>query len=358
MIPDSPRGLTPAYLTDRLHQANCLPVDARVVEVREQTVGDGTGMMAEISRLLLSYSGDRGSAPDSIIAKYASANETNRAVANAFQLPLRETRYASDLDHLTSARTPLTYASLLDGDRFLILMEDLGDYDVGSQVLGADLRQTEIAIDELAKLHSAFWNKVDALDWVPGIAGSFHADNMATGANAGWDNMVNLFSVPTSVSQYRDRFLAAIPVLQRERMTDPVTLVHGDFRMENLLYGNRAEHDDVVIIDWQGPLKARGMFDVALFLGQSTTTEVRRAHERDLLERYREGLLAGGVTDLSETEAWDDYLRCVLYDWVYTAVVAGTLDATNEIAFSWMSKMVERQVAASEDLEVFRFLPD
>ena len=356
MIPDCPAGLTADYLTERLHEARCLPEHARVADVRNETVGDGTGMMAEISRLLLSYNGDSGTAPASLIAKYASANETNRAVANSFQLPVRETRYATDLDPLTSARTPLTYASLLDGDRFLILMEDLGDYDVGSQVLGADLRQTEIAIDELAKLHSAFWNKVDALDWVPGIADSFHADNMMAGANAGWDNMVNLFSVPASVSQYRDQFLAAVPALQRERMTDPVTLVHGDFRMENLLYGNRDEHDDVVIIDWQGPLKARGMFDVALFLGQSTTTEVRRSSERELLERYREGLLAGGVTGLTESEIWDDYVRCVLYDWVYTAVVAGTLDASNEIAFSWMSKMVERQVSASEDLDVFRFL--
>jgi hypothetical protein len=357
MIPECPAGLTPAFLTAQLREQGSLSAGVEVTEVRQETVGDGTGMMAEITRLVLSYSGDEGSAPDSLIAKYASANETNRAVANSFQLPLRETRYATDLDPLTSARTPLTYASLLDGDRFLILMEDLGDYDVGSQVLGADLRQTEIAIDELAKLHSAFWNKVDALDWVPGIANSFHADNMVVGANAGWDNMVNLFSVPASVSQYRDQFLAAIPALQRERMTDPVTLVHGDFRMENLLYGNRDDHDDVVIIDWQGPLKARGMFDVALFLGQSTTTEVRRTHERELLGRYREGLVAGGVAGLTESEIWDDYVRCVLYDWVYTAVVAGTLDASNEIAFSWMSKMVERQVAASEDLEVFRFLP-
>ncbi|MGI9323038.1 MAG: phosphotransferase [Pseudomonadales bacterium] len=356
-LPPTPAGLTPEYLTELLQADGCLPSAGQVVSLELTQVGEGTGMMAELSRASLRYAGDQGQAPDSLIAKYASSNKTNRAAAQAFNLPERETRYATELAPQTTTITPRTYCSLLDGDRFLLLMEDLSDYQVGSQAEGATLKQTELAIDELAKLHSAFWAKVDQLDWVPGIANSYHADVMLNGAKAGWDKMASLFNVPGHINQHKDRFLAAIPTLQAERMAPPITLAHGDFRMENLLYGNQPSHHGVVVIDWQGPLKARGMFDVALFLGQSAKTEVRRQHETALLKRYLTGLQAGGVKDITLPQLQEDYVRCMLYDWVYTAVVAGTLDTSNKKTFAWMSQMVARQVAASDDLRVFDQLP-
>ena len=170
-------------------------------------------------------------------------------------------------------------------------------------------------------------------------------------------NMVRNFDVPEYVQRHRDRFFDSIRALQAERMAAPITLVHGDFRMENVMYGERPGQHKIVIFDWQGPLKARAMFDVSLFLSQSTKTAVRRAHERELLARYLDGLKTGGVEGVDMDFLWDDYVRCTLYDWVYTAVVAGTLDTSNEIAHRWMTKMVERHAAASEDLEVFRYLP-
>ncbi len=139
-------------------------------------------------------------------------------------------------------------------------------------------------------------------------------------------------------------------------MSSPITLCHGDFRMENLLYGVKPDHHPVAVIDWQGPLKGRGMFDVALFLGQSTKMEVRQSDEKQLLRRYLDGLISRGVSGLTFDELWDDYRSCMLYDWVYTAVVAGTLDTTNEAGYAWMSQMVSRQVAASDDLDVFGLL--
>ncbi len=127
--------------------------------------------------------------------------------------------------------------------------------------------------------------------------------------------------------------------------------------MENFLYGTKPEHHRMAIVDWQGPLLARGMQDVALLLGQSTQIEVRRAHERPLLQRYLDGLADLGVTDYSLEEAWDDYRHTLLHHWTYMTVVAGTLDASNERAFAWMSQMVARQVAATDDLGLLELLP-
>jgi aminoglycoside/choline kinase family phosphotransferase len=353
-LPNFPEGFTPEFLN------RVLEFPATITGVTQSVVGEGTGMMAEIARLDLAYGESGSNAPSSVIAKFSSQNPTNREVALLYNLYERESRYFAELDPLTQARCPEVYFTALDGENLIILMEDMGDYEVGDQTIGATLEQTELAIDELAKLHAAFWEKVDALEWVPGIANSYHADNMRNLATSGWDPMVEIFGdfIPEHIRGHKDAFIRAIPALQDERMAAPITLSHGDFRMENLLYGVKPEHHPIVIIDWQGPLKSRGMFDVALFLGQSTKTEVRRQHEKDLIGRYTEGLKRNGVPDVTFDAIWDDYLHCMLYDWVYTAVVAGTLDATNEKAFAWMSQMIARQVAASDDLDLFALLPE
>lgn len=358
VIPELPAGFSEAFLTEVLHRHELLPESGRVLGVVHEQVGDGTGMMSEVARLVLSYDGASDDLPTSFIAKYASQNETNRGIALQYNLYERETRYVSELDPLTLARTPKAFVCERQGDRFLILMEDMVDYEVGSQVKGADLPKSETAVDELAKLHSAFWNQVEELDWVPHIANSYHADNMRQLGILGFDGAIKKFPqlIPDHIRAIREDFHAAVPNLQAFMDTPPVTLVHGDYRMENLLYGCQPGHDPVAVIDWQGPLLARGLNDVALFLGQSTKTSIRRTHEKRLLERYLRSLKAGGVDGLKFESVWEDYRRTVLYNWLYVIVVAGTLDSSNEKTYAWMSEMLKRQIAAMEDLQVLPLL--
>ena len=60
--------------------------------------------------------------------------------------------------------------------------------------------------------------------------------------------------------------------------------------MPNLLFGVEPHHHRLAILDWQGPLIAKGMFDVALLLGQNMKIEVRQKEEKHLLNRYIAGL--------------------------------------------------------------------
>ena len=357
-LPKFPEGFSADFLNLTLSE-KFLPSGISIQDVSTEPLAEGTGMMADISKLTFKYNTEPAHLPFSVIAKYASENSTNREVAMNMNLYERETRFADELDPQTDARCPAFYYCALDGDNFLILMEDLSDYEVGDQAIGANLEQTELAIDELAKLHSAFWDKTSTLKWVPGIAKSYHADNMRNWSRTGWDPMVKAFGefVPESVRNHRDRFLESVPALQLERMSGPNTLCHGDFRMPNPLFGVDPSHHPLAILDWQGPLIAKGMFDVALLLGQNTKTEIRQKEEKQLLDRYREGLENHGVEGLTFKFIWDDYRRCILYNWVYAAVVAGTLDPTNEVGKAWMGQMVARQSSASEDLEVFDLLP-
>ena len=354
-----PAGLSPAWLTEVLRQAGVLAQDVAIEALEVRQVGEGVGMMSELSRLVPTYIGPAEDAPASFIAKYPSQNPTNRQIAMSFNLYEREVRYFAELDRLTTAVCPATYLTELDGDNFIILMEDLADYRVGDQIVGATLEETEIAVDELAKLHAAFWEKVDGIAWIPHVCDSQHARNMQAGTVSGWEQMVSVFGefLSASVLAARADIQRSVAPLQAFLDRPPITLAHGDFRMENLLYGTAAEHHRMAIIDWQGPLLGRGIQDVTLLLGQSTQTEVRRRCERALLERYVDGLARLGVRGYSLDEAWQDYRHGQLYNWAYTTVVAGTLDAGNERAFAWMSQMIARQVAVTEDLGLLDLLP-
>ena len=362
-LPPMPAGITPEWLTETLQANGTLGADTVITELHRAQVGEGVGMMSEVSRLIPTYrstnNGSTNSAPASFIAKYPSQITANREVAMTMNLYERELRYFAELDPLTTACCPTAYLTLLDGDNFILLLEDLGDYEVGDQIVGATLVQSEIAIDELAKLHAAFWNKVDDIEWIPHVSNSYHATNLRNFAFSGWDNMLAVFGefIPPYIVERKDDILSSIEALQAHTDRPPVTLTHGDYRMENFLYGTKPGHYRMAIVDWQGPLLARGMQDVALLLGQSTQTDVRRAHERALLQRYLDGLAELGVTDYSLDEAWADYRYTLLHHWTYMTVVAGTLDASNERAFAWMSQMVARQVAATEDLELLDMLP-
>ena len=354
-----PEGLTAAWLTAKLRQSGLLPAGLAIGEVAREQVGDGAGMMSELARLHLTYDGDAAQLPKSIVAKFPSRNPTNRAIAMSYNLYEREVRYFAELDPRTTAYSPNAFVSEIQGDNFLILMEDMADYRVGDQVRGASLAESEAMIDELAKLHAAFWGKVGDLAWVPRIANSHHAANMAKLAGGGWVNMIEVFadSIDPATAARGDAFMAALPQLQDAVDRAPVTLLHGDFRMENVFFGTAQRHRPVAIIDWQGPLLGKGMVDVALMLGQSTRSEVRQTHQRGLIARYAEQLRKLGVAGYGAEAAWADYQLALLYNWVYVAVVAGALDVSNDRAFAWMSRMVARQSATTVELDLFRLLP-
>ena len=318
-------------------------------------------MLSEIEFLALTYDGDPGAAPSSIVGKFPTQNETNRGVAVHFNVYAREVRYYAELDAKSAANGPTVFLSQMEGDdHFVILLEDLSAYRVGDQIVGADLAETQAAVDELAKMHASFWNQLDsdAYEWLPRYAGSQNAVNMHEGSKAGWDSTIEVFGqhVPDSIRAAKDSYLAAVPTMQAQLDESPRTLVHGDFRMDNLFFGRDDSHFPMTFLDWQGPVRGRGIHDVAYLLGQSTQVAVRQEHERSLIQRYVDGLERHGVSGYTFDEAWADYRMGVLYTWVFATVIAGTLDPTNERGNAWMSEMVRRNCIAITDLDCLDLL--
>ena len=321
-------------------------------------MGEGVGMMSSMSIIELEWEGSTN-LPSSLVLKLAAENETNRAVSQQFNLYLKEVSYYKDLAPRTTARSPRIYASEIDEEHnFFLLMEDVSSYRMGSQVEGATVEECELCIDFLINLHASFWNQLNGISWLPNMSGSDNAKNMALGCEAGWPQLQEIFGnfVPDNIEAERERYLEAVPRLQTQLDQHPTTLIHGDFRMDNMLFGQAPEHDSLLVVDFQGALKGNGIHDVAYLLSHSAKTEVRREHERNLIERYSSGLINAGVKDYSFEKAWNDYRIGVLYSWTVAVVIAGTMDPANDRGFAWMSKMVERNGTAINDLDCLSLL--
>jgi hypothetical protein len=357
-IPIHPDHLTPEWLTAVLRSKG---LDGAVSRFRTERFGEGAGMMSLLARVELEYSSGEG--PASLVIKMPSASEANRATAVAFHCYERETIFLRDIAPRMSARIPTVYHADIEGEEdFVVVMEDMRGYHIGDQVIGCTVEQARLGMPCIAQFHASFWGRVDHpdYDFIPYHHPSYFSDAMHSTAIQVWDRMAEFAgdALPQELRDVKERYLAAIPGLQKWATDEPRTIVQGDFRMDNLFFGMTGEQAPIALSDWQGLLRGKAAHDIAYFLSQSTPTELRREHERDLVARWHAGLVAGGVQDYSAEQAWEDYRRAVLCLWSYVTVIAGVLEEGNERGRRWMTEMVRRSAATILDLDLLALLPE
>jgi hypothetical protein len=356
-LPRDADDITAEWLTSALNAGGH---DTVVKSFRLTPLGEGVGMMSHLARVEIED--QQGDAPATLVLKMPAPNEANRAVADVFDLYRREVLFYRDVAPRSTAYTPRIFHADIEGNDFVLLMEDLSEYRLGDQVVGCDLQQARDGMVWLGRQHAAFWDRVDdpSLDFLPYVYPSFSSDGLRQGCEAGWDAMVEAFAdvLPEHVRGLKDRYLAALPGLFGWMATPPLTVIQGDFRMDNLFFGAHDAHEPLIAVDWQGCLRGRATQDVGYFMSGSLPIELRRAHERELIGLWHAELVANGVTGYSVEDAWEDYRRGVLYVWVIAVVIAGTLDRTNERGTQWMSEMLARSVAAIDDLGLVELLDE
>jgi hypothetical protein len=100
-------------------------------------------------------------------------------------------------------------------------------------------------------------------------------------------------------------------------------------------------------------MRAPSTTDLVYFLGTNLPTEMRRAHQTDLIDRYSSAMRAGGVPD-----EWADPERitqgyaegCLFYCTSFAASIL-TLDPANERGAALMDALVRRAFSAADDLD-------
>jgi aminoglycoside phosphotransferase (APT) family kinase protein len=87
----------------------------------------------------------------------------------------------------------------------------------------------------------------------------------------------------------------------------PKSLVHIDYRPDNMMFATPAGGRPLTVLDWQSLAFGPGVTDVAYFLAGALPRDRRNALERDLLREYHERLRELGVKDYDTETLWRDY---------------------------------------------------
>lgn len=312
-IPDRPESVTPEWLT------GCLSgildgAEVKDVEVLDQHSGT-TGRL----RLGLTYSG--GTGPATVFVKLPPFDENQRKLVAATDMGRREARFYAGPARETPMRIPAAYYAA-HGDQpteYIMVLEDLvggGCTFTNRLEPHAEARAAKL-IDGLARLHAHFWNDPrfgDEYSWIRSpMRGPYGAK-----------------LVESARQQFEDEFppvfgeLCRLYVEHHEQIAELLdegeqTLIHGDTHAGNQ-FGDGGE---VGLYDWAVISRSPGIRDVAIYLGNSCPTDLRRDQEQGWLRSYREVLAEAGVDAPSYEQLWERYRIHVIYAWVAATTTAG-----------------------------------
>lgn len=362
--PTNPAEITPEWLTSALRESGAIK-DATVTSFNANVIGEGAGFMGELAKLSLTYDKSEPNAPQSLIGKFPAAAMENREVAMFFRFYEREVNFYEQVAEKVELRTPRCYFSSFDpsnGD-YLLLLEDLAPAQVGDQVAGCSAEHVRLAISELAKFHARWWKspELDKLDWMPGYDAEWYIGAVVDGYAQAWEPFIEFTRsyLTPELADVCKRFGDAIPKVMRMVGRElPTTIVHGDFRLDNLFFASPQGGPPLAVIDWQISAKGGGIFDVAYFIGGTLPEAERKATEHDLVKLYHDTLVAHGVKDYSFEQCWHDYRLSALFLLAYSVISLGSLDHANERGVELFTTISKRTLAAITDLKSAELLPE
>lgn len=342
--------MTAAWFTQALRYAGLLG-DESVTTVESAPIG--TGQVADTLVFTLTYDAADVTAPSSLVAKVPATDADSRAAALGQRLYEREVRFYQELHGRTLVVAPTHIYSDIDTTtgHFVLLLEDLSPTSSVDQLAGFTVEHARRAMAAAAALHAPFWgdDRLDDTEWLN------HA--RATGPMLAQ-------IVPALTDSFCDRYRADLNPAMVEKLRrlsalaptfwttqhNPLTVVHGDFRPDNMLFDAKNGQHPLAIVDWQTIDRGNGLLDVAFLLGTALDPQDRRAHEEELLRQYFEALVAGGVRGYDWAQCWTDYRRHAVYAVFFLAPAAMLVERT-ERGDEMFLTMIRRALTQIVDLD-------
>jgi hypothetical protein len=285
------------------------------------------------------------------------------AVCEDLEFYLREARFYQEIGLANPLPPARPYFAAFDETThdFVLVLEDLGRLRVADQIAGCTAADAETVIDAIARHHADWWesHRFASLSWLKTFSTPPFPAVMAANFEAAWPRVLEGVGAGLSpaLRVFGERFPALVPWFLHELARPPRTFLHGDLRLDQLFFGVEADDPALTALDWQITSKGRGAYDVAYFLSQSLTTETRRSCERQLIERYAEGLAEHGI-DYPRDELWRDYRLTTSWCFAYPVIAAGRIDLANDRQLQLLGSILERAALAIEDHDALSLRPD
>ncbi|MFC8526083.1 phosphotransferase family protein [Nocardia sp. NPDC057227] len=310
-IPSGPQDITARWLADVLGVA--------VDDVRVEPIGTGqTGATYRVTPTAPPES----KLPPTLVAKLPALDP---AIRERCALGYRsECAFYDEVAGSVAVPLPTVYHGDIteSATDFVLLLEDLAPAAQGDQLAGCTPEQAEPAVTALAGLHGPRWCDPAWLTFT-GTAMPKPDANLAAGL-AG----ITRTALDITLDKLGDRLGAANreTLARVAELTEPwllyaperFSVLHGDFRVDNLLF--HPDDSRITVVDWQTVSVGLPARDLAYFLGTSLLPPVRAERERELVARYHRALAEYGVTGYPAETCWQDYRIGMLQIPVLTAL--------------------------------------
>ncbi|BBX47217.1 phosphotransferase [Mycobacterium cookii] len=293
----------------------------------------GTGQMSQSHRVRFRASAGSGS----VIVKLASDNASSRSTGVGMGAYYREVTFYRNVPDGFDGPLARCHLAVFDESAgwFTLVLEDIADATVGDQIRGCFNQQAQLAIGALAQLHAPAFN-----DAAEGLRDYLNQPNPL--------NQAALSVLHADVCR---AFVSVLDGWAADRRT-PLGLIHGDYRLDNLLF----TADSCTVVDWQTVSWGPVMHDLAYFVGSSLIVADRRAHEHDLVRFYYDELVRRGVTNFSWDQCWAEYRRQSFACLVIT-IAAGVVVERTDRGDDMFATVLARVCQQILDLDALSLLP-
>jgi hypothetical protein len=346
--------VTPDFLTEVLRDRGWIG-DAAVVDAPAETVG--AGLMGVCARYDLRLDREVPGAPRSVVGKFAARDETAREFMASSGYRNELCFYQHFASRVSIGAPRCAHAAIDDDGWFTLVLEDCAPMEPGDQLRGCTLEQVDAAVRELVGLHAPLWDSPE-LDTHAcfGDRAAVEPELLVAGLQAVVPGFLDRYATafaPDEIAFY-ERFGRSAGSWFAARPAGR-SLVHSDYRPDNLLFSRPGTEPKVAVVDWQGFSRGCALSDVSFLIGNALAPEVRRAHEERLVRTYHDALVDAGVSSYSFDECWDEY-GCSLLSALLTTIFGAMYGARTERGDRMFEVMGARHARQILDLDADRFL--
>lgn len=342
--PDCVRSISKEWLSEALRSGG-FGAGSAVSSFQAEYIGRENGWIGEVARLDIAYVVANGGAPRSMVVKFSPPDPDGVFGGHeaGFYLEIASAHNFAVPDCYYVEVDPRSGASVL-------LLEDLSRLRTVSFLDGCTVRQAEAAVMGLAKIHAAWWESeaLQRKDWPFSIADTQFSDWWGE-YPARIEAIVPEMTVSRRLKEFGDLFATDTSRVLQRIEGSPVTCIHRDIHVDNLLFGSDPGDPPVILVDWQTTGRGLGISDVAYLLISSLSPSDRRASERGLVARYHGYLTDHGVDDYDLDRCWSDYKISVASKLFISVTATVRLDNATPHRRAWRAADLERVMAFIDD---------
>ncbi len=354
----SDADITPSWVEGVLRGSGHLEDGVGVTAVSTERIGEGVGILSILQRVTPTYSSNTSKGPRTLVVKYPTDDPTQRFTADALALYIRELLFYKDFAPQSPFQTATCYGQAIAADNtdFTIAMEDISHMRGLNQLDGVGLAEAKILLEKIADFHAMWWENAELSQYAEifqPLANPTYNAVLPMLWTGGWPHVEEHAGhlIPDSVRDIGGMWAEKVPWML-DNLMSPTTMCHGDYRADNILFNG----DEPAVIDFQLIGTGSGIYDVGYFISQSIDTDVRRGHDKELVDTYLNRLESHGIS-VDRDGAWRQYLICICFCVTYGVTTFGGFTEQNERGQKLLSDMLLRAlncVADNNALDVLR----